>query len=105
MKNFFIDLGITTLVFFPVFIFTFAMLWRLKSRGFYTIFLGLFFGVIMQLIGYVIAPQTMQYHRGPGIGSVLQGILGGCCVPMSLMVFYHLGQRQKKSNGLKPNKE
>jgi len=46
MLNFLSDLAVTAAFFFPVFFFTFVILWRLRPKGFYTILLGFFLEVV-----------------------------------------------------------
>ena len=96
MARFFVDVGITLLLFLPVFCLVFAVLWRLKSKGAYTLLLGFFFEVVFLFAGYAIAPHAMRYHRGHGVPPVVEGMMMGCCMPMVYMMLYYMVQDQKK---------
>ena len=87
--NFFIDLVLMA-SFFPFFLLTFVGLWRLRSRGFHTVFLGFFFQMVFLRIGFAIAPQAMQYHYTIGMSPVELGISMGCGMPVLFMTLYYL---------------
>lgn len=96
MINFLSDFAITAAFFFPLFFFTFAVLWRLRQKGFYTILLGLFFEVVFLRLGFAIAPGVFRHH-GPGMPPAELGIATGCGMPMLYMAIYYQAQRQKKA--------
>ena len=96
MARFFVDLGITTAVFLPLFLLTSAVLWRLKDKGAYTLLLAFVFEIVFLFAGYAVAPQAMRYHHKEGMPPVVQGIAMGCCMPMLPVILYHLAQRRKK---------
>ena len=95
MARFFLDLAIAVAVFVPFCLFTLAVLWRLKSKGTYTILLALFFMVVFQVIGLEIAPRAMEYHRRFGMPPVQEGLALGCGIPMVFMLLYHFAERRK----------
>lgn len=96
MKDFFIDTGITALLFFPLFFLVFAVLWRLKANGAYTLLLGFFFEIVTLLVGFAVAPQAMRYHHGVGTPPVAMRIGLGCIMPMVFMAVYHMAQDQNR---------
>jgi hypothetical protein len=96
MKSFLFDTAIMASLFFPVFLVTFAILWKLRSKGAYTVLLGFAFQVIFLRVGFAIAPQAMQYHHSPGISPVEMGISIGCAMPILFMSLYYWGQWQKE---------
>ncbi len=101
MGNFFIDLGITASLFFPLFLFTFSVLWRLRYKGSYTVLLGFFFEAVLLRLGFAIAPQALNYHHSVGMSPVETGIAMGCGMPMVFMAVYHLAERKKRSQAAK----
>ena len=101
MKSFLIDAGIMLCLFIPMFLFTFTVLWKVRVKGLYTVFLGFFIFVVFLCLGYAIAPQAMLYHHSVGMPPVQQGIAMGCVVPMAFMMVYHMDQRQKRKQAAK----
>ncbi len=101
MYHFLIDLGIMALLFFPLFLLVFSLLWHLRSKGFYTVLLGLFFQIVLLYVGFAIAPHAMQYHHSVGTPPVQMGLSMGCGMPMVFMAVYHLNQWQKRHQGAK----
>ena len=96
MARFFTDLGIALLLFFPTFSFVLAVLWRLKSKGAYTLLLAFVFEIVFLFAGYAVAPQAMRYHHKAGKPPVVEGIMMGCCMPMVFMIMYYVVQDQKR---------
>ncbi len=96
MARFFLDTAITIAVFLPFCLFTLTILWRLKSKGVYTLLLGFFFEIVFQFAGYALIPQAMRYHHKVGMPPVVQGMAMGCLMPMVYMILYHMVQKQKK---------
>ncbi len=96
MKAFLIDTAIMASLFFPVLLFTFTVLWKLRATGPYTILLGFVFQIVFTVLGYAIASRAMLYHRGPGMSPLGQGIGMGCCMAMVFMLLYYMTEHQKK---------
>lgn len=96
MKAFLIDTAIMASLFFPVAILTFSVLWKLRSKGAYTILLGFVFQSVFTALGFAVAPKAMLYHRGPGTSPMGQGIALGCCMAMTIMLLYYMAEHQKK---------
>ena len=97
--TFIIDFGITALVFLPVFSLVYFLLWRLKSKGPYTVLLGIAILIVIEQLGFLILPRAVTYHHGPGGSPVQMGIMLGCGVPMFFMLnYYHKHRMQRKAH-------
>ena len=96
MRDFIIDFAIMAGLMFPLFFLTFAVLWRLRAKGWYTLLLGFFFQVVFLRAGFWVAPHAMLYHHGPGTSPVEMGISMGCGMPMVFMSTHHFAQRRKR---------
>jgi hypothetical protein len=95
MESFFTSVAIAVSVSFPICFFVFAVLWRLRSRGAYTLLLCVFFVAVFMRVGFAVAPHAMMYHDKEGTTPYGEGVALGCMMPILPMVLYHLGQRNQ----------
>ena len=96
MKAFWIDTAVMTSFFFPAAILTFSVLWKLRSKGVYTVLLGFVFQIVLTVLGFAIAPRVMHFHREPGMSPAGQGIGMGCVIPMVIMLLYYMAEHKKR---------
>lgn len=102
MESFFTSVAIAVSVSLPICFFVFAVLWRLRSKGAYTLLLCFFFVAVFMRLGFAVAPHAMMYRDKAGTTPYGEGVALGCNMPILPMAIYHLGQRKKKASEKMP---
>lgn len=103
LTDFLIDLGITALVGMPLFFASTVVLWKLRSRGIWTIALGPVAGILLSNLLLIACPSVLRYHYdGVGTTPVETGIMVGWIVPTAFTALYHLAERKKKKGAAEP---
>jgi hypothetical protein len=92
MKNAFSDFGILSSTFFPLFFLVFAILWRLRAYGQWTLVLPFVFLFAFLLLGNAFFPHALYFHYSAfystGPQPMEQGFSFGCGMP-AVLLFVH----------------
>ena len=104
VTDFLIYLGITSLVGIPLFFTSTVVLWKLRSRGIWTVALGPVAGTLLSNLLLIACPSVLRYHYdGVGMSPVETGIMVGWIVPTAFTALYHLDERKKRRAATRPN--